>query len=268
MRPSTTVTVPLLLTGLCMSNRIKSEQAEGTSRVPVQMPDSEKCPDKRRVLNLLRRSCPLALRGKSNGRIWYPWAYEPRCEVENTQGMRKEDRKRNDQRSNRAKYCLYTNTFFGEYGISVLSRPQAASNIADILLDAYESSFPSLETVQNLNLDPAFQVVDMPDKGGKGIVATRQINMRETFMIDYASIVGDLDMWGSIPEDAGRAILDKAAEQLVDPQQVLNLGHGAGGVGVEGIVRANTFRTYLDGVPQKTLFPKISVKLFPISLVA
>ncbi|KAH8890657.1 hypothetical protein GQ53DRAFT_603754, partial [Thozetella sp. PMI_491] len=159
------------------------------------------------------------------------------------------------------KYCLYTNSFFGEYGVSILARPTAAAKAADILRSAYHSAFPSQETVKYLNLEPAHIVVDMPDKGGKGVIATRHIKRKETFMIDYSAIVGDLNIWGSVSQKEGYSLLDQAAEQLVDSKLVLALNKGAGGHGVEGIIRANTFRTYLNGVPQKALFPNISVSL-------
>ncbi len=185
----------------------------------------------------------------------------------------------------KTRYCLYTNTFFGEGGISLLARPEAAADAATLLLDAYHSSFPSPETVQHYHdyydsgsaasssssfssaaPAPAYRVVDMPDKGGKGVEAARPIRRRETFLVDHASVVGDLGMWGSVSQSEGRDLLELAAEQLVNPGSVRSLSRGGGGgaQGVEGVIRANTFRTFLDGVPQKALFPKISVEFPPL----
>ncbi len=59
-------------------------------------------------------------------------------------------------------------------------------------------------------------------------------------MVDYAAIVSDLAIWGSVSEKEGRPLLDQAAEQLVDPRHVTELSRGAGGDGVEGIIRANS----------------------------
>ena len=112
-----------------------------------------------------------------------------------------------------------------------------------------------------MNKEPACRVIDMPDKGGKGVVATRRIKRAETFMVDYAAVIGDLSIWGSISERDGRPLLERAAEQLVSPEIVTDLSRGAGGQGVEGVIKANTFRTFINGVPQKSLFPRISVRL-------
>ncbi len=228
------------------------------------------CPRKQSILSSSRQVCSLALDDKSAPSTWEPWAYRPTCVVENRQDKRPnlgvgddvkyEGGKLQAGDGNRIKYCLFTNSFFGEYGISILARPEAAANAASILWDVYHSTFPSPETVPNLNLEPAYRVVDMPEKGGKGVVATRHIKHRETFMVDYAAIIGDLHMWGSISQKEGHPLLDRAAEQLVDSSHVTTLSRGAGGDGVEGIIKANTFRTYLNGAPQKTLFPRISVK--------
>lgn len=161
----------------------------------------------------------------------------------------------------KTKYCLYTNTYFGDIGISILARPADAPRIAELLLDVYHSAFPSPGTVQYLNLTPAYEIVDMPHKGGKGMVATRRIARKETFLIDYAAITGNLNMWGSVSLSGGRELLEATAEQLLDADQVKTLSHGAGGEGMEGVLRSNTFRTALHGIPQKMLFPKISVRL-------
>ena len=142
------------------------------------------------------------------------WTYPPRCVAENRKGV---------PDAERARYCLYTNTFLGEYGLSLLARPEAAANVTSLLLDAYHSAFPNLRTVSNFNDEPSYKVVDMPDKGGKGVVATRHIKRTETFIVDHAAIIGDLRMWGSVSEKDGRALLDLAAKQLVLPELVTDM---------------------------------------------
>jgi len=212
------------------------------------------CPQKESVLAPGARVCPLAVDDNSPPHQWQGiWAYPPYCVFENHGG---------DPDKERARYCLYTNTFFGEYGLSILARPEAAANITSRVLDAYHSVFPSPATVENLNAQPAYRIVDMPEKGGKGVLATRPIKRTETFMVDYAAVVGDLNIWGSVSEREGRPLLELAAERLVSPASVTQLSVGAGGEGVEGVIKANTFRTFMNGVPQKTLFPRISVSFF------
>jgi len=214
------------------------------------------CPQKQVVLAPGPGICPLAVNENSPTRHWQgTWAYPPYCVFENRQVSPGEQKIR---------YCLYTNTFFGEYGISILAQPEAAANATSLVLGAYHFALPSPERVQKWNAKPAIRVVDMPEKGGKGVVAMRHIKRAETFMIDYAAIVGDLNIWGSISEREGRPLLDLAAQQLACPDLVLELSRGAGGPGVEGVIKTNTFRTFMNGVPQKTLFPRIAVSVSPL----
>lgn len=172
----------------------------------------------------------------------------------------------------RKKYCLYTDTTFGPHGLSLLITPEAAAAAQPVISAAYHSLFPDNATVQHFALgsgdrNPAYKVVDMPDKHGKGIVATRRIAKRDTFLVDWAALSGDLELWGSVPMREGKSILDLAALQLPDPEAVTGLSRkGAdedAGV-VEGVIAVNTFRTYLDGAPMKTLFPLISVRRCPV----
>jgi len=236
------------------------------------------CPLKLGVLSPKQQYCPRPTDDASTSALWHPWEFRPYCITENKRGDRvsllvdKKDGAQDElkqgepvpsttKHDGKVKYCLYTNSVFGDNGISILARPEAAASAAGIIRDLYQSTFPSQETVQHLNLKPAFKVVDMPEKGGKGVISTRRINKLDTFMVDYASIIGDLNMWGSVSQIDGQKILDRAAEQLIDPERVLSLSRSVGGGGaVEGVIRANTFRTHLEGVPQKALFPTISVE--------
>jgi len=238
------------------------------------------CPRKSPLLNPALRLCAAVLDDEAVTESWEPWAYPPYCvgdgRVDRTHRAQQDDlddladvEETSDeaQEGEEIKYCLYTSTFFGNHGISILARPEAAAEAAETVWSTYHSSFPDRTTVQYLNPEPACEVVDMPDKGGKGVVARRRIRRKETFLVDYAAITGDLDLWGFASQYEGHELLEMAADQLVDPDAVRTMSHGAGGEGVEAVMRSNTFRTYLNGVSQKALFPKISVRSPPFARV-
>ncbi len=232
-----THTITALLAAAYISQALGNPDAADSASTAI-------CPRKQGLLSLGRQLCPLVLDDQSAAAPpWEPWTGRPHCVAENRKhggrdktlgddgGVRADKMQQQatvrDGDNRIAKYCLYTNSFFGENGISVLARPEdAASAAGGILWNAYHrSSFPSAETVQYLGeLDPpAYHVVDMPDKGGKGVVATRRIRRLETFMVDHAAITGDLRMWGSVTQRDGRPLLDRAAEQLIDPEVVFLL---------------------------------------------
>jgi len=238
------------------------------------------CPRKSPLLNPGTRFCAPVLDDKTATKSWDPWAYRPHCvgrgrdkksqlepldELEDLTDAGDGQEEETEEKEETEKYCLYTSTFFGDHGISVLARPEAAAEAAETVWGVYHSSFPDHNTVQYLNLEGACELVDMPHKGGKGVVAKRRIRRKDTFLVDHAVITGDLDLWGFAAHDEGHDILERAAEQLVHPDAARTLSHGAGGDGVEAVMRSNTFRTYLNGVAQKALFPKISVRRTPES---
>src|SRR5690606_7441514 len=100
-----------------------------------------------------------------------PWTHQPRCVTTSPRT-----------------YCVFTSSHFGSNGLSLIAEPKAASNLTPTLEYIYHSSFPSSSSARNLNLEPAFEIRDVPGKG-KGLIATRNIKAKETFLLDSASLI-------------------------------------------------------------------------------
>lgn len=173
-----------------------------------------------------------------------PWSHKPRCTTANLR-----------------KYCVFTSSHFGSSGLSLIAHPQAASSLAPILNGIYHSSFPSPTSTRNLNLEPAFEVRDIPGKG-KGLVATRHIKAKETFLLDHAAlVVQDSFAQDAIGEEI-RGLLNEAADRLVDPSAVKSLGtRWRSRNVVEDVLKTNNFKSELDIGRSSVLFPVISVRL-------
>jgi hypothetical protein len=237
------------------------------------------CPLKLDVLSRGYPSCPPILDEKSPPVTWSPWTHRPYCVIVPTKKEGEEEEEDEDEDEDEendesdqpgnitleegTKYCVYTSDIIGPYGVSIVSREQPVTDAATLLWQAYDSTFPSPETVQRLNLEPAYEVVDMPDKGGAGVVATRLIKAGETFMVDYASMLAELDLWSIFDKPRVVKLLRKAVQQLVDPDAAVLDLTASGAPGhvdpAAGVLWSNTFRTELLGTSFTGLYPKISV---------
>lgn len=172
-----------------------------------------------------------------------PWSHKPRC---TTASLRT--------------YCVSTSSHFGSSGLSLIADPQAASSLAPILNGIYHSSFPSPASTRNFILEPAFEVQDIPGKG-KGLVATRHIKAKETFLLDHAALVVQDSFAQDVIGEERRGLLNEATDRLVDPSAVTSLGtSGESGDVVEDILKTNNFKSELDIGRSSVLFPVISVR--------
>lgn len=187
------------------------------------------------------KTCPVpstSLDGESQG----PWTYEPHCTTAGGQT-----------------YCIFTDSTFGPNGVSLIASPESASGLTPTLIQTYHSSFPSKSSARNLNLEPAFEVKDVPGKG-KGLVATRHIKAKETFLIDHASLVVRSEFMQNAEKDSMWDMLDEAVGRLIDPSLVRRLDRtGRAPNVVEDVLRANTFNSDLDVGRSFVVFPLISV---------
>jgi hypothetical protein len=212
------------------------------------------CPRKHSAV-LLRPNhdmCPSLTDDEYTSRQWLPWTHRPEC-IDATIGERGEEEE--------GEYCLYTSSFFGNHGVSIVTARKTAANAVGTLWDVYDSSFPSPETVRNLNIDRAYEVVDMPGMG-KGVVASRLIKRQETFMVDYAILMTDVNFPTSVSEAQRRRLLRQAIEQLAETEAATGLARSGTTEAdlVEDIMGTNSFLAELAGSPHKALFPIISVK--------
>ncbi|MBE3047476.1 hypothetical protein IMZ48_34180 [Candidatus Bathyarchaeota archaeon] len=204
----------------------------------------EICPRKDITLLLTGTShntCPLPATSLDPG-SHSPWTHPPRCTTTDTQT-----------------YCVYTTTTLGPNGLSLIAPPESASLLSPILTSIYHSSFPSRTSARNLNLQPAFEVQDIPGKD-KGLVATRFIGAKETFLLDYASLVVSTGFPQEVGRDEMWGMLDEAVDRLVDPGVVRGLdAMGRSGNVVEDVLQTNTFNSNLEIGKSFVVFSLISV---------
>ncbi|KAI1077579.1 SET domain-containing protein [Whalleya microplaca] len=182
---------------------------------------------------------------------WSPWTHSPKC----LPAHKKPE----------VKYCVFTNSQHGNQGVSIITTPETAANNVDMLNDP-GTSFARL--LQNSSGGASYKIAEIPGKG-KGVVATRRIERSETIMADWASIVVDVSFPISVRRSQGYHLFHQAADQLVDPDRLLRLGHTnalAADI-MEDVIRTNAFSWYvietstpyaLSGEPHMAVYPEIS----------
>jgi len=86
-------------------------------------------------------------------------------------------------------------------------------------------------------------------------------------MVDYPTIIAQMDFWEALGEDQIRAVLQRAIQQLPSEQQdiVMSLDRSTGGGLVQDILNTNIFGIELDGVMHMGLYPLSSVSSMDIS---
>jgi hypothetical protein len=173
---------------------------------------------------------------------WTPWTHRPYCF--------------NATNYPSIKYCVYTDSCYGNHGISIITTPRIAAHSNSILDDPEVSGLAGLD----LEVDPPYYVADVPGKG-KGVIASRLIKKGEQFMVEFASMMASTAFPGSVKQAQGYRLLHRATDQLVEPERVLTLGRSSttGADIVEDVMRTNSFAADLAGVPHMALYPKISV---------
>lgn len=235
----------VLRTSLFLSSMAALAAAHTSDPVP---PVHDSCPPKditALLTGTFHIACPLPIRD-STPTIQSPWTHHPRC---TTTGSRT--------------HCVFTSSHFGSNGLSLIADPQAASSLAPILTGIYHSSFPSPTSARNLNLRPAFELWEIPGKG-KGLVATRHIRAKETFLLDHASLLVEDSFTQDVSGEERRGLLNEAVDRLVDPGAVRGLGTmGRSEDVVEDILKTNNFKSELDIGRSSVLFPLISVR-YPV----
>lgn len=198
-----------------------------------------------------RSACPIPIDDNigTSAAEWGPWTHRPYC-IRST-------------RDPRTKYCVFTNTFHGENGLSVITTPEAAAMSAEMFDDPYGLSFITAGSVGNSNEDSLFEVTDIPGKG-KGVIATQEIRAYETIMVDHATVLADIGFPSSVMKSQGHDLLHVAAGQLLEPGRVLNLSRSSssGADYIEDVLRTNSFSQNLAGGPHMALYPTISVRGF------
>ncbi|KAH9892149.1 SET domain-containing protein [Xylariomycetidae sp. FL2044] len=196
--------------------------------------------------------CPVPI-DESSGSApvdWSPWTHPPDC-------LPAED-------SSATKYCVYTNSQHGNKGVSFITTPEIAADSIDILDDAGYTHTRNLATTDNGSGGgggggPVVEMIDVPGKG-KGVIAKRDISRAEVIMADWASIILDLSFPTSVKRTKGYHLLHVAADQLADPDRVLQLGRTSTTSAdiVEDVLRTNAFSFPLAGEKHMALYPDVS----------
>lgn len=90
-------------------------------------------------------------------------------------------------------FCVYSNPDFAGRGISILTSPARAIEIAE---SALFSNQEALDLIDQLNADesPRWKVQEIPGKG-KGLIATQNLEVGDHIMSTTASIMIDYDLF-------------------------------------------------------------------------
>jgi len=179
---------------------------------------------------------------------WTPWSFQPFCADTD--------------------YCVFTNAqFAGGHGVSLISTPENTKAAAEVLRHAFTDPIEDADHGDEGGGGgggdgdgPLYEVQDLPGKG-KGVIATRFIPRGQMFMFDYASVLADARFPSRVKQVQGLALMDKAVEQLPNPDEVLTLATSStkGAPVAEDVLRTNTFTAKVADKEYMALFPRISV---------
>ncbi|KAI0594797.1 hypothetical protein F4775DRAFT_595932 [Biscogniauxia sp. FL1348] len=172
---------------------------------------------------------------------WSPWTHPPEC-------LQAED-------ESAQKFCVFTNSQQGNQGISIITKPETAAKSVELLNDQglWRTRLFTNDT------EPAYTIAETPPKG-KGVVATRRISRSEVIMTDWASLILDLSFPSSVRRSRGYELLHRAADQLSDPDRVLQLARSSTIAAdiVEDVLRTNAFSYPLADEPHMAVYPDVS----------
>lgn len=188
--------------------------------------------------------CPRPIESTASRPIdWSPWTHPPEC--------------LHDGKSLGTRYCVFTNSRHGNGGVSIITTPETAANSIQILDD---SGYIHTKSLTSSSAETGYRVVEIPGKG-KGMVTTRRINRTEVIMADWAAVIVDLDFPTSVKRELGYHLLHRAADQLLDPDRVLELARSSAFSAdiMEDVLRTNGFSYPLSGEPHMALYPSVSV---------
>jgi hypothetical protein len=151
------------------------------------------------------------------------------------------------------KYCIYTSATHGGNGLSLVTSPELAADVVQLLDKSYEP--PRLG-----GLAPSYDVVDIPDKG-KGVVANAFIPALGVIMIDSAAVMVDHRLAASVDEASLRDLRHRAVQQLRNPASILGLSIGKTSHTdlASAVLMTNSFTFDLQGAPHGALFPDVAV---------
>jgi hypothetical protein len=215
------------------------------------------------INNLLQPDLQQTLQSPSDEHLYAPWSHKPHCATSTylpTLGQ---------------EFCVYTSNTTGPHGLSLIFSPDSAKAATQHLGDNPLSSFLTQDDAETLYLlGQPWKIVNIPGKA-KGVVATRKVRKYETFMVDQAAVVVDMEAEKALSGEVNRGLLMRAVEQLLVPGMIRDMsaahagldshdGGEDGGDEEEGkleddIMRTNAFGSTVAEVESRALYPLISV---------
>jgi hypothetical protein len=190
-----------------------------------------------------------------------PWSHKPHCATSTylpTLGQN---------------FCVYTSNTTGPHGLSLIFSPESARAATKHLDDNPLSSFLIQDDAETLYLlGQPWKIVNIPGKA-KGVIATRKIRKYETFMVDQAAVVVDMEAEKALSGEVNRGLLMRAVGQLLVPGMVRDMSAAHAGLGEgergdeeeeegrleDAIMRTNAYGSTVAEVESRALYPLISV---------
>ncbi|KAM7192440.1 SET domain containing protein [Rhypophila sp. PSN 637] len=205
------------------------------------------------------RTCPLPIDDttaqEDNPLSYSPWSHIPTCVMADPKlSARKSVPTR--------KYCVFTNSHHEARGVSIITTPETAASMISLLDEKTNSTAALMSRSKELAFDPPWKIMEMPNKGGLGVIATRKIKRYEEIMIDHATMLLDIKFASVVLAFKGYRLLHLAADQLRDPDSIYSLAKSTEMAAdeVENVVRTNSFSTTLGGdEDHMAIYPLVSV---------
>lgn len=202
-------------------------------------------------LSPVARTCPLLTDEYTafhTGK-WSPWSHRPDCN--------------NPVDDYSPQYCLFTDdTFRGGQGISILTTPEIAADVANALDDSNIPPSFRTSTLGGGAAKAPYKITDIPGRG-KSLVATRRIRELETIVMGYPALITINDMEGASYDEV-MELLQKAVDQLQSTgrRRVNALARSNNDEShVRDVIRTNSFGLDLGDVRHMGVFPRTSVRL-------
>ncbi|KAK4213122.1 hypothetical protein QBC37DRAFT_388231 [Rhypophila decipiens] len=203
-------------------------------------------------------TCPLPIDDttaqEDNPLSYSPWSHVPTCVLADPKlSARKNVPTR--------KYCVFTNSHHEARGVSIITTPETAASVIALLDEKTNSTAAIMSRSKELAFDPPWKIMEMPNKGGLGVIATRKIKRYEEIMIDHATMVVDIKFASVVLAFKGYRLLHLAADQLRDPDSIYSLAKSTEMAAdeVENVVRTNSFSTTLgEDEDHMAIYPLVS----------
>lgn len=103
----------------------------------------------------------------------------------------------------------------------MITTPEVAADTAAVLAEFPNATLEYMRR-PGTDINLPFKVVPMADKG-LGVIATRKIKQYEEIMLDYATLLVDINFASVVPALVGYRLLHRAVDQLKDSDSILTL---------------------------------------------